>query len=363
MSDAVGALVSLCDDLLLLLAGSESIDESSWSELSKRREVLHREAARGTPPAGRLDGDVASWVVARAPDLAAVAPPGWLPMSEVVASGVTLAGGARGVRSLFSSKLSEKEIARATRLGTLAFRALGVAVGADGEVTADERLVRQTLLASLALPSQDAALLAAAPLGDVTSLEIHGEIEPKTALLLLRGAWQGALRDGLDVREEGALAVLAGRLGVKPEDAAQARVAVEQATEQRRLFGRAIIDTLYWLLGDDLLSARPAATAVAGLLLPDPERTSMLASLAAGAPPASIERATLPRAMRAAALAAGWVVALRSDPTVSRRAVLAARHDSIAGVLDGDGGKAREAVGYFLDASLLKLMAEAAAKR
>ncbi len=206
-------------------------------------------------------------------------------MSELVASGITLAGGARGVRSLFSSKPSEKEVLRVKRLGTLAFRALGAAIAADGEPSRDERSLLLMLLRSLALPTEEESLLAAAPLGDVTSVEIFGELEPKNAALVLRGAWQAALRDGLDAREEGALAVLASRLQIKPEEAAALRVAVEQSTEARRLLGRAVIDACYWLLGDDVALARGASSAAASLLLPDPERSAILTALAQGAPP------------------------------------------------------------------------------
>ena len=53
---------------------------------------------------------------------------------EVVREKVTLEIGARGLRSLFSSKPSDKEVARVKRYGSLAVRVLRAVLAADGEL-------------------------------------------------------------------------------------------------------------------------------------------------------------------------------------------------------------------------------------
>lgn len=345
MSDLSRALLLLCDDVLFATLASESLDDGSWEDFSRRR------AQSEAPPT--LGSDPLPWALARIKEAAAACPPAFLPMQELIAAGVTLSAGARGVRSLFSSKPSEKEILRVKRIGTLAFRALGAALGADGPPSADESFQLRALLLSLGLPPEEEALLAASPLGDATALEIHGDLEPKIAAQILRGAWRAALRDGLDAREDGALTTLAGRLAIRPEDAARLRAEAEHATEASRLLGRGAIDALYWLLGDDVAAARAAAVTVASLLLPDPERSAILDALARGAPPAAIDRTPLPRAARAAALGVAWIVALRADPTLSRKATLAARFDTIARTLEGDGPKVRASIDTFLEKHLI----------
>jgi hypothetical protein len=345
MSDLPRALVLLCDDLLFAVLASESLDGDSWEDLLRRR------AGAEAPPL--LGGDPLSWALARIKDAAAACPPTFLPMQDLIAGGLTLNAGARGVRSLFSSKPSDKDILRVKRLGTLAFRVLGATLGADGPPSADETFQLRALLLSLGLPPDEEALLAASPLGDATALDVTGEVEPKVAAQILRGAWRAALRDGLDPREEGALTTLAGKLGIRPEDAARLRTEAEQATEASRLLGRAATDALYWLLGDSVEAARSAAVAVASLLLPDPERGALLDALARGAPPAAIDRTPLPRAARAAALGLAWLAALRTDPTLSRKAALAARFDSIARALDGDGPRVRATLDAFCEKQLL----------
>lgn len=356
MSALLHPLAVLCDDLFFAMLASESLDDGAWEDLFKRRAAIHGDALRGLTPPSAFD-PTASWVLALIKDASAVCPPRWMPMRDLIESGITLNGGARGVRSLFSSKPSEKEILRVKRLGTLAVRVLGAILGADGPPSADEQLQLQTFLLSLGLPSEEENLLIATPLADISTVEVLGEIEPKIAAHMFRGAWQSALRDGLDAREEGALHTLASKLALPPKEVASLRTEAEQTTEATRLLGRSTIDALYWLLGDDVSTAHSVSNVVASLLLPDPERTSVLEALAAGAPPASVNRTTLPKAARAAALGVSWVAAMRTNPTLCRKAELAARFDTIARALEGDGPKVRAAVEGTIERALIGLVA------
>lgn len=342
----------LCDDLLFAILASESIEEGHWKDLLERRSTIHSDALRGLPPPSTL-GPVAAWALHLVKDTAAICPPRWMAMHNLIGSGITLHGGARGVRSLFSSKPSEKEMLRVQRLGTLAYRALGATLGADGPPSPDEQLQIQALLLSLGLASEEEKLLAASPVGDASTLEVYQEIEAKSAAQILNGLWLAALRDGLDSREEGAITILATKLSILPKEMASLREEAEQTIEASRLLGRSTIDALYWLLGDDIPTAHTAGTIVANLLLPDPERTELLEAMGTGAPPASVNRTKLSKSARAAALGAAWLIVLRTDPTLCRKAELAARLDNIARALEGDGPKVRATIEATLEQALI----------
>src|SRR5205814_10079279 len=115
-----------------------------------------RSAALGTPPPGLDDWD--KWQLSLCTAIAPIAPPRWLPMSDVIGD-LSLEHGARGVRSLFTSKPSEKEVARVRSLGALTARALGAVLSAAGPFNQRARLLRGSLIASLGLPEEDQNLL------------------------------------------------------------------------------------------------------------------------------------------------------------------------------------------------------------
>ena len=69
--------------------------------------------------------------------------------------GITVEGGARGVRALFTSKPSEKQVEHVKRVGALAVRTLVAVLSADGELDPDEEDLRAALVASLGLPDED----------------------------------------------------------------------------------------------------------------------------------------------------------------------------------------------------------------
>jgi hypothetical protein len=354
------ALAVLCDDLLFATLASESLDDGCFRELCKRRAALHEELLRGSAPLDPFTSDLTSWLVPLVRDAASICAPAWMPMNELVASGLTLSGGARGVRSLFSSKPSDKEEQRVRRLGNLAVRVLLAALSSDAPLTGDEQRLGRALVASLGLPpEEEAPLVGLVGLGhvDAASIEVLGELDAKATRQLMQGAWQGVLQDGLDAREEGALAVLASRLGMKVEDMAALGASARQETEARRVFGRAAVDSLYWVLGDEPALARAVSALVTSISTPQPDRGAVLSALAHGAPPVEVNRASLGRSARGAVLAISWTAALRTNPTFARKAELAARLDRVAEVVGGDGPRVRDAVEGLLGEQLTRLAA------
>lgn len=350
-------LETLCDDLMFVFLADESLNEGVFRELCKRRASLLEEILRGAKVASPLGADLSAWLLPLTRDIAPSCPPAWLPMHELVSSGLTLSGGARGMRSLFSSKPSDKDEQRVRRLGSLAVKVLMVALSADAPITDDERRLQLALVASLGLPAEEEAPLLGIGHVDASQIEVLGEIEAKSAKQLAQGAWQAALQDGLDAQEEGALAVIAPKLGLKLEELASIGAQVKQETEDRRAFGRAAVDALFWVLGDEPALARGLSVAVTSISTPQPDRGAVLASLAKGAPPTEVQRASLGRSARAAALAITWAAVLRTNPTFSRKAELAARHDRVAEVFGGDGPKTRETVEELLQEQLSRLAA------
>lgn len=346
----------LCDDFLFATVAAEAVDEGVWEEVSKGRSAAHAEAARSAGALSAASGDPVPWAAGLVRSVVSGAAPIWMPMHELVASGITLLGGARGVRGLFGAQPSEKETLRIKRLGGLAYRILSGVVMADGAPGADERFLQQALLSAIGLPAaEEAALVAASASGG--SLEVLGEVDAKSAAMMVRGAWHMALRDGLDLREEELIVKVASSLSLKPEELAAQRAAAESTIENTRRLGRSTIDILFWLLGDEVALAQGVSTTLATILLPGSDREAVLASLTKGAPPADVNRAALSKTARSAALGVAWLVALRTDPTLTRKATLAGRFDTIARALDSDGVKVRRLVEEAVERRLAAVVA------
>ncbi len=106
-----------------------------------------------------MTGEFDNWVVELTRAAAPIFPPSWMPMAEVIREKVTLEAGARGIRSLFSSKPSDKDVQRVKRLGTLAVRVLRAVFIADGALDPEEQRTVAGLVASLGLADADAQAL------------------------------------------------------------------------------------------------------------------------------------------------------------------------------------------------------------
>ncbi len=322
----------------------ELVDEAFFTVASLRRN--DHEAVRAVwdrrepPPDGaKLPGFESGplWLFSMARSLTPIAAPRWLPMGDV-AHELTLEHGARGLRSLFTTKASDKQVAQARRLGSLTVRALVAVLGADGSFAADGELLRSALIAAMALPEEDRRLLEAERPMAVEALDAFGDIDPKVARGILRGAFYAAVADGLDPREEQAIIALAPRLGLTIEAIGEARTAAREFVDGSRGPGEAATEAVRFMAADS--SASELATLAAELLLPGTVRGETLTAIEAGPRPVLARRHAVDRDARDVALALSWLAVLRDDPRMTERAQLAVRHDQLVKDLGGDDGAA-----------------------
>lgn len=329
------------DAIFAVAAGGTSCLES----LAKRRGEAYSALLAGHR-LNSMCGETDHWIVELTRAIAPIAPPEWMPMSEVLRERVTLEVGARGLRSLFSSKPSDKDVLRVKRLGTLSARVLRAVFASDGPPTPEEARTVAALVASFGLPEADAApLYSEAPM-QIEKLEVYGDLEPAFAKALVRGAWLAAAWDQLDPREEQAVRALAGKIAFPPEELEALRAEVLARVDARRGFGLAVVDAIRFVLSDRVPGHGVTLAAKTGaLVLPPRYREEALAQVGHGAPVTLAKRhAELGADQRASVLAIAWAAALYEDPSVARRALLRARHDRVAQDLGEDGLRARAAV-------------------
>jgi hypothetical protein len=293
-----------------------------------------------------MTGELDNWIVELTRAVAPIHPPVWMPMSEVIREKVTLEVGARGIRSLFSSKPSDKDVQRVKRLGTLAVRVLRAVFVADGELDQEEKRTIAGLVASLGLPDADAQpLFAEAPV-PVDQLDVYGDIEPAIAKALLRGAWLAAAWDQIDPREEHVVRVLANKLAFPAMDLEVLRNEAVQRVDTRRTTGHATVDAIRFVLSDRMPGHGVSLAANAGaLMLPRRYRDEALAQIGHGTRVTLARRyAALGSDERNTVLGMAWAAAMYEDPSVARKALLRARHDRVAQDLGEDGARSRQAI-------------------
>jgi hypothetical protein len=349
-AEALSRLVgALAEDAMFAIAGSPE-GVSLLAPMSERRADSYSAIARGEHRPGMIDG-FDPWVVEMARVMAPLAPPAWLPMGEVVAEKVTLEIGARGLRSLFSSKPSDKDIQRVKRLGTLAVRALRTVLAADGSIDAEEARTLGALIQSLGLPDTDAAPLFTEGVVPVDRLDFYGDVEPAIAKALLSGAWLAAAWDMIDPREEQVVRKLAQKLSLSAEEIESTRAEATARIDARRLAGLATVDYVRFMLIDRVPGPGVPLAARAGtLMLPRRFREEALAQIAHGAPVTLARRyMNLPEEDRNTVLAIAWAAALHDDPSLGRAALLRARYEKVAEDLAEDGTPERRAVSEWID--------------
>lgn len=293
-----------------------------------------------------MSGELDNWIVELTRAVAPIFPPGWLPMGEVIREKVTLEVGARGLRSLFSSKPSEKDVQRVKRLGTLAVRVLRAVLVADGALDAEETRTIAGVIASLGLPDPDAQALFAEHPVPVEQLDVYGDIEPAVAKAVLRGAWLAAAWDQIDPREEHIVRVLANKLSFAAMDLEVLRNEAVQRIDARRLAGLAAVDGIRFVLSDRMPGhGVTLAAKTAHLMVPRRHRDEALAQVGAGQRVVLAKRyPQLGTDDRHTVLGMVWAAAMYDDPSLARRALLRARHDRVAADLGEDGNKARHAI-------------------
>jgi hypothetical protein len=359
-TNAAAALVTLCEDAFFAIAGAAKLDLDQLRALAARRAVALRVAALGTPGPTLAAWD--AWVHELCIAIAPIAPPRWLPMGDAVAAGLSLEHGARGVRSLFTSKPSEKDIARVRRLGAFAVRSLGGVLSATGQWTTDARLLRASLIASLGLPEEDQRALDAELPVPTETLELQSGCDAKVARAIVRGAFYAAMGDGMDPREERAVISVAQRVELEADGVNASRQEAREQIDGARAFGEAAVDAVRFLLQDEQAESERLAIAAARLTLPPVHRRDALTAVNVGGPVTLGKKHPVERRHREAVLGLSWAVAIRENPTYTRRNELSVRHDLIAADLGelADGAQIRSSIDRLVEAELSATLLSAA---
>ncbi len=343
-TQTLGRLVTtLAEDAIFGLScgGGASVLEG----LGKRRGEAYA-AVLGGHRLNTMSAEFDHWVVEMTRAMAPICPPAWMPMAEVIREKVTLEVGARGIRSLFSSKPSDKDVQRVKRLGTLTVRVLRAVFAADGALDAEETRTIAGLIASMGLPDDVAQPLWHEAPVPVEQLDVYGDIEPAVGKALVRGAWLAAAWDTIDPREEHVVRVIANKLALPVMDLEQMRNEAIGRVDMRRMAGLAAIDAVRYVLSDRQPGHGVTLAAKAGtLMLPRRYRDEALAPIGHGAKVTLAKRfAALTGEDKQTVLGIAWAAALYEDPSVARRALLRARHDRVAQDIADDGNKARHGV-------------------
>jgi tellurite resistance protein len=350
--ELVRALAALTEDALFAIAAAGGDDEDVIRGLAKRRSDHYAAVLRGERSPGVAPWR--TWMTALCVAIAPICPPRWMPMSDVVRRGLSLEGGARGVRALFTSKPSDKEVERVRRLGTLAKRCLTAVLYADGPLNPEEQELVVALVSSLGLPDREERALLEEPPFSVDKLEIYGEIDAKLGRAILRGAWFGAAADGIDPREEKVIAEIAAKLRIGMQELEAERSEARQALEIQAKVGAATVDAVRFLLSDEPEEVATLAMLAVRLLSPRMARDEPLATIRQKSLVSLAGRHQLDKSGRSTVLAFGWLTAMHADPSFARRAELARRHEKIAADLGGTAGAAavRERMERVIEAEL-----------
>ncbi len=354
MTPALARLLgAITEEAIFVLAGGASDAREAIAGVVKRRADAHAAVMNAKPAPSMLDSFDA-WSLEMSRAAAGISPPDFVPMADVLGEKVTLAAGARGIRSLFSSKPNEKDEARVRRLGTIAVEAARAIYSADGSIDADEARSIGWLIASLGLSDADAQKLATLPGVKPEKIELHGEVDAGVAKALVRGAWLVAAEDGLDPREEEAVRMLAHRVSVATQEVEHARNEAVARVDARRALGLCATEGIRYVLSDRVPGDGVAlASKTCALAVPRRFREEVLGQIAHGGLVSLAKRhAGLATADRTCALGVAWAAALHENPTLARRSTLRARFDRFAADVGDEGGRVRTLVEGVIDEAL-----------
>jgi hypothetical protein len=299
----------LVRDAIAVFGSRADIDDASLAAFAKRRAPIY---AR---PAERNEGD-AYWV-SFATALASVAPPSWMPMSALVESGVTLEGGARGLRGLIFRDHSERDRRRVLKIATLAARIMEIVATADRPIApAEQRRIAMTM-ASFGLSADELAKTRPASAITFDNLEIFGELDARTRRDLLRGAWQLALVDELDPSRDVVVRGIAARLEMSAEyDTLRAEVAGEYGLQAEAVTATmAIVRDVLRAIADT--SIAPWIAHLLDAAAPPSRRNTLAVLLESDAPPTVDAIAVLDASRRRQAFALAVATMFATDPPLS----------------------------------------------
>ena len=343
----------LGEDAIFVFATGTRDPKESLEGLLQRRGAAYTAAVQAQPHA-RMTTQFDEWQIEMARAMAPLWPSAWTPMMDVVREKVTLEIGARGLRSLFSSKPSEKDVARVKRYGSLAVRVLRAVLAADGPLDQEERTTVALVIAALGLPEPDAHALHAEGPVPAQTLEVYGEMDAGVTRAILRGAWLAAAWDAIDPREEEVIRVVAQKLAVAPDDLEAVRRETVARVDVRRKAGSAAVDAVRYVLSDRCPGLGIQLAALSGaLMLPRRWREEVLSPVGQGAPVALAKRHRgLDAADRLDVLGVAWAAAAVESASFGRRALLRARWERVAEDLGEDDPAAREVTERWLGDAL-----------
>lgn len=349
-TQALGRLVRvLSEDAVFALAAGGTDPAGNLEGLARRRSETYNAVLQGTKVPSMKE-QFEPWLVSVTRAMAGVFPPVWMPMMDVVRERISLEVSPRGIRGLFSSKPSEKDIARVRRFAPLAVRMLRAVFAADGQLDVEERIMVNAFISGLGLPDAEAAALRdEAPIAP-ERFDMYLDIEPGLAQALVRGAWLAAAWDIVDPREEQVVRVLSHNIGLPAEHVEEERQEAEQRVNARRTAGLAVVDGLRYLLADRVPGIGITIPAVVGsLVLPRRYRDEALAHIGHGIPVTLAKRYTnMPGEDRVMVAAIAWACALGEDPTTSRAALLKSRWERFAADVGEESARARSLVDDWL---------------
>ncbi|MDP3275315.1 MAG: hypothetical protein Q8Q09_08990 [Deltaproteobacteria bacterium] len=335
MLTALRTLFSLAARDIVALAGGREDFSDHLEAFAKRRQTLYGE------PSSPLWAELYWPGIAQA--LSSEAPLQWMPMEAVIELGITLEGGAKGLRGLFTKEPSDKEQKRVLKTATLAGRILEMIVNSDRALWPEESRLVAMAMNSFGLSAE--ALTGVQPGRALTfeDLEIFGDLDLKTRRALLRGTWQIAIARPLTPERDLAVRGVAARLEL-PHEADGIRSEV-MAVQQRRL--------------ETAKASIELARSVARLFSPSQARASLQHLVASIAPSAHrgeleahalsstpVQLGAVPKldsARKRQAIAAAYASLLAHDPALSHRYLLRVRITD-DGILAGLGSETAHAL-------------------
>src|SRR4051812_15262027 len=98
--ELVAALETVTEDALFGIAAAREDHEDLLTGLGKRRVDVYEGVVRGKERVPLTS--FRQWMTELVAAVAPMRAPAWMPMAELVSGGVTVEGGARGVRSFFT---------------------------------------------------------------------------------------------------------------------------------------------------------------------------------------------------------------------------------------------------------------------
>lgn len=334
-------LQTAADDALFTIASTLRMDEETLTTAAERRASVYTGIVQGG------DGDTtdfATWCVAMSAALAPIAPLWWLGIYELV-QGLSLEAGARGVRSIFTSKPSEKQIDRVRAIGSFAVRALSSAMSMNGRLNGNDLLLRRCIVAALGIPAADADNLNGEEPKEPEEIQLLIDLDPKFAKQLAQGLWRVAFRDGLQPQQDERVTALCQMMRLAVEDTETFRKQAQAEVQERKEFGLAAVDACRYLLAHDERACVRYAHLITMLTLPPVHRSEPLAAIEHGTPPVLAQRHSLDKKQRAMCLALAWFAALSTNPQQTRFVQLMVRHHRIASDL-GAGEDSQTAIAF-----------------